>query len=56
MKRVDEWVKSCLHKTRLSEGHADEIIARVAKEENLTLYKYYCPHCFGWHLTRKKPK
>jgi hypothetical protein len=50
MEKVNEWVRTCLHKSRLSESIADKIIAK-AKDK---LYKYYCPHCFGWHLTKKE--
>ena len=50
MEKTTEWVRTCLHKARLSEGKANVIINR-AKEINL--FKYYCPHCFGWHLTKK---
>jgi len=52
MNNIDTWVKSCLHKSRLSEAIADSIIIR-AKKEGTILYKYYCPYCFGWHLTKK---
>jgi len=50
MNRVDEWVKTCLRKKKLSEYHADEIIKRAKIE----LRKYYCPHCFYWYITKKK--
>jgi len=52
MEKVAEWVKTCLNKSRLSEGRANCIIEE-AKKDKKTLYKYYCPHCFGWHLTKK---
>lgn len=52
MEKFDEWVRTCLHKSRLSEYKANRII-KEAKEEKVILYKYYCPHCFGFHLTKK---
>jgi hypothetical protein len=52
MEKISEWVKTCLHKTRLSAGNADKIIER-AKKDGVILYKYYCPHCFGYHLTKR---
>jgi len=55
MKKIDEWVKTCLHKKKLKESWADNIIKRALKD-NKVLYKYYCPHCFGWHLTSKNNK
>jgi hypothetical protein len=41
-----------LHKARLSEYKINMIIEE-AKKDGKTLYKYYCPHCFGYHLTKK---
>lgn len=52
MENIAEWVKTCLHKSRLSEGRANVIIEE-AKKDHKILFKYYCPHCFGWHLTKK---
>ena len=52
MNKIDTWLKSCLHKKRLSEGYADKIIQK-AEKDGIVLHKYYCPHCFGWHLTKK---
>ena len=53
MNMIDEWVKTCLHKNKYTEEEADWIIKK--KKKDIRLYKYYCPHCFGWHLTKKKP-
>ena len=52
MEKTAEWVKTCLHKARLSEGKANVIINKAKEDKNI-LFKYYCPHCFGWHLTKK---
>ena len=52
MTEVDVWVKSCLRKKKMLENHADKVITR-AKKEGTTLYKYSCPHCFHWHVTKK---
>ena len=46
---ISKWVKSCLHKKRLSEEICDLIIKKADKP----LRKYYCNYCFGWHLTSK---
>ena len=54
MEKVAEWVKTCLHKTKMSEGHADTIITKAKAEGKVVLYKYPCPHCFGWHVTKKE--
>lgn len=50
---IKDWVRSCLQKKKLSEGCADIIIEK-ANKENKKLYKYYCKHCFGWHLTKQQ--
>ena len=39
MEKVDEWLKTCLKKKKLSEGYADNIIVK-AKKDTVTLYKY----------------
>lgn len=49
---TEEWIKTCLHKKRLSNSVADKIIEK-AKQDNKELFKYYCPHCYGYHLTKK---
>ena len=55
MEKIAEWVKTCLHKARFhSEYKADRRIDEIKKKDNVTLYKYYCPHCSGWHLTKKE--
>lgn len=53
MTNIDEWLKTCLHKKKYSEATADELIGRIKKERGVILRKYSCPHCFGWHLTKK---
>ena len=52
MEKTTEWVRTCLHKARLSDTRADKIIEE-AKKDKKHLYKYSCPHCFGWHLTKR---
>ena len=53
MSTVKTWVGECLRKKRLSSGVADKVIER-AKKEGTELYKYHCPHCDGWHITKMK--
>lgn len=53
MEKITEWVKTCLHKSRMAGGHADQVIKR-AKDDGIILYKYFCPHCQGWHVTKKE--
>jgi len=53
MEKFKEWEKTCLNKSRMSEGYADALIKKVKTEKGITLRKYFCPHCFGWHVTRK---
>ena len=50
---ITKWVGECLRKKRLNDNIADEVIAR-AKKEGTALYKYHCPHCDGWHITKMK--
>ena len=50
---IMSWVRSCLHKKKLKEEWADDIIRR-AKLEGNEMRKYYCFHCDGWHVTSKK--
>ena len=52
MEKFQEWARTCLHKARLSDYRADQIIEE-AKKDKKELFKYYCPHCFGYHLTKK---
>ncbi len=54
-KHINKWVGECLRKTKLLEDYADKII-KQAKSEGTVLYKYSCPHCFNWHVTKKKRK
>jgi hypothetical protein len=49
MERIKEWVSMCLRKKRLREEWADAIIKRA----DIPLRKYYCPHCFAWHITKQ---
>ena len=49
MEKIDEWVKTCLRKKKLKESWADSIISK----SSIPLRKYYCPHCFSWHITKK---
>lgn len=49
MKKIDEWLKTCLKKKKLKEEWADSIIEKA----DIKLRKYYCPHCFAWHVTSK---
>ena len=54
MNDTAEWAKTCLQKSRFSnEQFADSKIAKIKEESGNVLYKYFCPHCFGWHLTKK---
>lgn len=55
MDKIDEWVKTCLHKKKLREKWSNDIIKRAESEGNY-LRKYYCFHCFHWHVTSKKLK
>ena len=52
MNKIDEWAKTCLKKKKLKEQWADSIILKADKP----LRKYYCPHCFSWHITSKANK
>lgn len=49
--RVNAWLGQCARKKKLKPAWADQIIAEAAKT-GATLYKYSCPHCFGWHVTK----
>jgi len=54
MQSTDEWIKTCIKKKRYStEDFADTVIKKVLQERGTQLHRYYCPHCFGWHLTKK---
>lgn len=52
-KSLDQWVNECLRKKRLSEEYANNIIAK-AKNEGQILFKYVCPNCQKYHLTKKE--
>lgn len=51
-KSIKEWYGECMRKKKLRESWANDIIARAVKEGN-KLFKYYCPHCQHWHVTRR---
>lgn len=52
VKRANRWVGECLRKKPLKEEWCDNII-KAAKADGITLYKYACPHCARWHVTRR---
>lgn len=52
MTETERWNKTCLKKAKLTEKTANKIISM----SKVKLYKYRCPYCFGWHLTRKEQK
>lgn len=53
MTTTDEWIKTCINKKRYpSENFADNVIKKVLADRGTTLYKYFCPHCSAWHLTK----
>jgi hypothetical protein len=52
MNEVQEWAKTCLNKSKFTESSADLKLGQL-KLKGVILNKYYCPHCCGWHLTKK---
>ena len=55
MSKVPKLYSMCLRKKVLSEDIANKIINR-AKNEGVILYKYLCPYCGKYHLTKKQPR
>jgi hypothetical protein len=56
---AEERWRRCTMKQRWSDQFAAVAGAYVHLEKNqvdLDLYTYRCPHCKGWHLTKKKQK
>lgn len=53
MANIRRWVGECLRKKKMRESHANKVIER-AKAEGTELRKYFCPHCYSWHVTRMK--
>lgn len=49
---VAKFVGQCLRKKRMRECHADSVIKRAAKG-GTKLFKYFCPYCSGWHVTKQ---
>lgn len=44
---------SCLKKSRYStEGLAERVAAKAKKARGVELRVYYCPTCYGYHLTK----
>lgn len=41
----------CLRKKKLTEKQANQVIDRAGKD-GTRLYKYHCPHCQRWHVTK----
>ncbi len=49
------WFAMCAKKKRYSsEGLANKVAKRIVTTETIT--SYYCPICFGYHLTHKGKK
>lgn len=44
---------NCAHKRRYSESGVRHVLERRQPEASAPLYAYRCPHCAGWHLTRR---
>ena len=51
--RLEKWIGECLRKKKLRIEWADRIIKEAA-EEGTKLYKYRCPNCQKWHLTKQE--
>jgi hypothetical protein len=51
-KEVSLWVGQCLRKVKLSERDANRIINRAQLNDH-KMFKYFCPHCGNWHVTKK---
>jgi len=49
--KIEKWQGECVRKKKLRQSWADNVIARAAAN-NDKLYKYYCPHCQHWHVTK----
>lgn len=53
---IREWIRTCLSKVRFSnENRAGRCIDRIkTKRKAPPLGTYLCPHCGGWHLTKRE--
>ena len=53
--KIEKSVKSllgeCLRKKRMPSGYADSVIQKAALT-GVLLYKYRCPYCQKWHVTK----
>ena len=51
---ITRWRSECLKKCRYDKRSlAYEVKARAEAERYRPLRVYWCPHCFGWHLTKR---
>ena len=56
-RKIRQAVEECFRKKRYnSENLAVHVQRKVWKDRKIQLRVYYCPHCFGFHLTRKVKK
>jgi len=49
MDKFKEWAKTCLSKKKISDAAA----RKIQKKSKTKLRYYFCPHCGGFHLTKK---
>ncbi len=55
--RLHEWARSCLSKVRYrSHDIASKRARMIAHKRRTKLYVYCCPHCCGFHLTKRAPQ
>ena len=53
MNDIERMRKMCLGKSRYKREASVDRAVEKRKPFEPTIRKYYCPLCFGWHLTKK---
>lgn len=55
MSKINQLRGECLRKKRYrTEGRAKKVKKWSEAEHGVKLRVYYCPHCFGYHLTKEE--
>ena len=52
--RLRRWVRECLSKNKYSSRrYANRVRRDIEPKRGVKLRVYHCPHCGGYHLTKK---
>jgi len=53
-RKTKSWAGECLRKAKFkNKDKAQKSIDRIKEKSGNVLFSYMCPHCLGYHLTKK---